>query len=999
MRNMSDRWIVDLGNLAADEGARFFGNGDMGYSVSSAGDINGDGFDDFIVGAPGGNVSGGEGGSGLVYVIFGDADGFPSTFLSTIAQAQGFVIIGDAAGDSVGIAVSAAGDVNGDGFADVIVGADRGDNGGSGAGEAYVIYGHSGDFEDLDLSLIQPGQGFIIQGDAAGDSAGFSVSSAGDVNGDGIDDVIVGAPDGDDGGSLAGEAYVIFGDADGLSNIDLSALEPEQGFIIQGDAAGDSAGFSVSNAGDVNGDGIDDLVVGASRNDSGGNEAGEAYVIFGHVGAHSNLDLTTLGPTQGFVISGSQTNMRVGESVSGAGDVNGDGIEDLIVGSNHGAYLILGHEGEFTNIDLLPSGGAAIYLGIGGDAVSRAGDVNGDGFADLIIGNSDSSAGSFESGAAYIVFGWANIGSEPIPPEQLVTLFREEKRQYIGGSVSAAGDINGDGFDDVIIGSREDWYSGRGGNQAYVVFGAPSLGVLHRTGTDGADTIEGTAVDEVIDGLAGADVISGDAGDDAIYGSPGSDDLSGGDGDDLLDGGGNGDILSGGEGHDHLIGYRGNDVLRGGLGDDLLDGGEDTDTASYRNASVGVLVRLDGQAHDTGVGIDTLVNVENILGSDHADRLVGSEVVNKLEGKSGDDDLRGLAGNDRLVGGAGDDLLRGGLGLDTMEGGLGDDTYWVDQSQDVAKENPDEGRDLVIAEVSYTLRAHIEELNLDGAGNIDGTGNNRANIVRGNAGDNVLSGLGGTDVLNGRDGDDTLDGGEGADTMDGGNGDDFYYVDDAGDAVIEGGDGGIDTVRSTIDYVLLAPLENLELAGAATSGTGNKRDNAILGKGSDDTLAGLGGNDTLSGDTGRDTLTGGNGDDTLLGGVGNDTLSGESDNDVLEGGAGKDELSGGGGLDRFVFRDGDVAFSRSVADTVADFRQSQGDLIVLEAMDANTIQAGDQKFRFIGTGEFTGAARELHYVHDGGDTFVEGDTDGDGEADFTIRLTGTVDLTVADFVL
>jgi len=132
----------------------------------------------------------------------------------------------------------------------------------------------------LDLSTLTAIDGFIIQGGASDDYAGFSVSSAGDVNGDGIDDLIVGARYGDDGGTNAGEAYVIYGQAGATrGTLDLSTLTAAQGFVIQGDAAGDQAGRSVSGAGDVNGDGIDDLIVGAPLGDDGGFDAGEAYVI------------------------------------------------------------------------------------------------------------------------------------------------------------------------------------------------------------------------------------------------------------------------------------------------------------------------------------------------------------------------------------------------------------------------------------------------------------------------------------------------------------------------------------------------------------------------------------------------------------------------------------------------------------------------------------------------------------------------------------------------
>ncbi len=192
-----------------------------------------------------------------------------------------------------GYSMSSAGDVNGDGFDDLIVGARDGSDGGNWAGEAYVVVRiglrvwHGGRWPPGDrLTTLDAAQGFIIQGDAAVDQAGYSVSSAGDVNGDGFDDLIVGARLGDDGGNSAGEAYVVFGSGSGFGTavsgrqvIDLTIFTASQGFIIQGDTAYDRTGNSVSSAGDVNGDGFDDLIVGHPMATTAGDYAGETYVI------------------------------------------------------------------------------------------------------------------------------------------------------------------------------------------------------------------------------------------------------------------------------------------------------------------------------------------------------------------------------------------------------------------------------------------------------------------------------------------------------------------------------------------------------------------------------------------------------------------------------------------------------------------------------------------------------------------------------------------------
>jgi hypothetical protein len=281
--------------------------------------------------------------------------------LTTLAAPYGFIVRGDEGGDYAGSSVSSAGDVNGDGIDDLIVGAPRGDDGGDRAGEAYVIYGVAGATRSrVDLTGLAASDGFIIQGDAAHDFAGRSVSGAadvtGDVNGDGIDDLIVGGPFGYDGGDRAGEAYVIYGVAGSTrGTVDLTGLAASDGFIIQGDSAEDYAGSSVSSAGDVNGDGIDDLIVG-SPGGNGPYNTGEAYLIYGKAGVtRGRVDLTGLSSSNGFIIQDDALGDAAGRSVSGAGDVNGDGIDDMIVGAPGGddggidageAYVIYGKAGS-----------------------------------------------------------------------------------------------------------------------------------------------------------------------------------------------------------------------------------------------------------------------------------------------------------------------------------------------------------------------------------------------------------------------------------------------------------------------------------------------------------------------------------------------------------------------------------------------------------------------------------------------------------------------------
>ena len=421
--------LIDLTGLSATDGFKIQGdvaNDFAGFSVSSAGDVNGDGFADILVGAYGNDS--GDANAGAAYVIFGRASGFGSLIdLTGLAVTDGFKIQGDLLGDQAGWSVSSAGDVNGDGFADILVGANGNDSGGGDAGAAYVIFGRASGFGSLiDLTSLSAANGFKIQGDFPSDQAGFSVSSAGDVNADGFADILVGARGNDGGGGNAGSAYVIFGRGSGFGSlIDLTGLAPTDGFMIQGDVASDFAGYSVSSAGDVNGDGFADILVGANGNGSGGTNAGAAYVIFGKAsGFGSLIDLTGLSATDGFKIQGDASYDNAGISVSSAGDVNGDGFADILVGARinasgglaaGAAYVIFGRGSGFGSLIDLTGLSAANGFKIQGDvaydnagtSVSAAGDVNGDGFADILVGARNNGSGGLYAGAGYVIFGRA----------------------------------------------------------------------------------------------------------------------------------------------------------------------------------------------------------------------------------------------------------------------------------------------------------------------------------------------------------------------------------------------------------------------------------------------------------------------------------------------------------------------------------------------------------------------------------------------------------------
>ncbi len=324
----------DLANLNGSNGFALKGviNSEdrSGRSVSSAGDINGDGFDDVIVGAPYANANGQEY-VGESYVVFGKAGGFGASLnLANLNSSNGFVLQDIGGFSFSGFSVSSAGDVNGDGFDDLLIGVRF-------AGESYVVFGKAGRFgASFSLSELNGSNGFVLKGVTENELFGFSVSSAGDVNGDGFDDVIVGAPQNYYGSRSTGESYVVFGKAGGFgASLNLSALNGSNGFVLQGIDENDRSGDSVSSAGDINGDGFDDVIVGAPYADPNGQSAaGESYVVFGKAGRFgASFDLSTLNGSNGFVLNGIDGSDLLGFSVSSAGDVNSDGFDDLLIGA------------------------------------------------------------------------------------------------------------------------------------------------------------------------------------------------------------------------------------------------------------------------------------------------------------------------------------------------------------------------------------------------------------------------------------------------------------------------------------------------------------------------------------------------------------------------------------------------------------------------------------------------------------------------------------------
>jgi Ca2+-binding RTX toxin-like protein len=505
--------VINLTALNGTDGFQVIGEaagGQLGGDVASAGDINGDGIDDWIVGAAA------IGGAGGAYIIFGTGTAFPANFnVSSLNGSNGFQISDSTAGDAAGFSVSGIGDINNDGFDDVFIGAPSAGAGDSGIG--YVLFGKnttvSGAFaSDINVSTLTGTTGFKITGVGSQAHLGDNIG-VGDFNGDGIDDIIVGAGQFGTGNNYEGRAYVILGrNGSPGATIDVTTLDGSNGFVIDNSASYGILGQRLTHtSGDINGDGIDDIVVTVQNTDASYTTAGKVYVIYGKNTASvgnfaASISTGSITATTGASFTDNVANGIFGYGVDFAGDVNGDGHDDLIISApgGGGSYVVFGKVGNFgLNFDVTALNGTTGFKIIGpgvlapGRLVRSAGDVNGDGFDDILVTDHESNVSGTRSGEAWVIFGHGGAFSATLNVSTLDGTngfqINAEAAQDQLLAAAGVGDVNHDGVDDIAVSSYFNTAGGNLAGSAWIIYGRATASAPTVSG-DGTESL--TAINE-----------------------------------------------------------------------------------------------------------------------------------------------------------------------------------------------------------------------------------------------------------------------------------------------------------------------------------------------------------------------------------------------------------------------------------------------------------------------------------------------------------------------
>lgn len=433
----------------------------LGSVMSAVRDVDGDGYADFLVGSPESDDTGV--GSGKVYFLSGInmTDGSYD-----ISQAD-LQILGAAAEDKAGTSVSTAGDIDGDERFDFLIGAPFSDIAGNASGAVYLFKGATISSGTSSVSSAD----IIFYGENQVDLAGSYVGSAGDVDADGFDDLLIGAPYSDAGGNRSGKVY-LFNGSD-LNGISYSVSEANSAFY--GEGIYDEVQYG-TGVGDVDGDGLDDIAIGAPQNDDGGSDAGKVYLIYGS--SLSPLSLPLSLSDLAFV--GEYLGDQAGTTIEGCGDINADGLEDILVaapgsdenGANSGKVYLITNSAMLTTSMSLSTMPRYFYGETAGDeagtGLSSINDLDGDGMKELLIGAPLNGEADFNAGKAYVYYSSEiGLGAHDLADSSL-SYTGVESNNYVGGTVLAPGDLNNDGVKDLILGASGNNVNGANTGMIFV---------------------------------------------------------------------------------------------------------------------------------------------------------------------------------------------------------------------------------------------------------------------------------------------------------------------------------------------------------------------------------------------------------------------------------------------------------------------------------------------------------------------------------------------------
>lgn len=633
-----DRLLGESAELGSS-GTRVLGDlavGATGFGLVDAGDVNGDTFDDFLIG--GINRS--------AVLVFGSAAGFPAEIdLAALLPSQGVVLSG-----VVGVtAVTGVGDFNGDGFDDFAVGTHQRTQGPNvNAGAVYLVYGRSSWAATFNLSIVSlnPAEGIEFPGQVANEGLGIALTS-GDFNGDCLGDIAIAA--------RGGDVHVVFGAPALPSPFPLPALAGPNGATFQ-TGSGLMSRRSLAGVGDVDGDGVDDLLIGKLEYNPLAlpQPPGVAFVVMGDLAGYpaSPIDITAAPPIDVVEINGTAPNDMAGWAVAGLGDVDGDRVADFVITapnfdviSNEGAAFVF-HGGPSLlggspyDIGALGPAQVTVIEGLGGAeklGFNAGGlDLDSDGLGDLIVGTATNH---------WVFYGGPGlaVGTTDATALNGTNGFRTAGSAGPSDAQVSGADINGDGFDDALFGdSLASPNAIANAGISNVVFGGDFRGQFDLVGSSAGNTIALVAPERLVDGRAGNDILAG-----------------------------NDEPLN------VLVGGRGGDTLSSGLtaGDTAFIGASGNDGVSFAAAGNQRVVDLceDGWQLTALGQQERFVGVENLEGSPLGDTLFGDHRDNQLVGGDGVDILVGRAGDDLLLGGPDGDTLEGGEGVDQLLGGTGND--------------------------------------------------------------------------------------------------------------------------------------------------------------------------------------------------------------------------------------------------------------------------------------------------------------------------------------